>query len=156
MTDNPLVPRVRPNPTLYFTLETDRTIKWSYDNSSDDWLNFFTGQLDEFTDTVSGDKKLLALLYGNFLIGCLKTTPHLFLFGLLDDISGYIEGVFSSSTADNSGVFIVRRDPDAADGTRSVCVYSRQRGGHFDQNCAQDPGNKLRLYSKCSWQFLKI
>jgi hypothetical protein len=87
MTENPLVPRVRPNPTLYFTLETDRTIKWRWDWWNGDYHHFFTGQLDEFTDTVSGDKKLLALLYGNFLIGCLNSTPQRFLFGLLSDDS---------------------------------------------------------------------
>ncbi len=46
-------------------------------------MHFFTGQLDEFTDTASGDKKLLGLLLDNFLIGCLDTTPQRFMFGLL-------------------------------------------------------------------------
>jgi hypothetical protein len=52
--------------------------------ASSEWEHFFTGHFDEFADTVSGDKKLLALLYDNFLIGCLDTTPQRFLFGLLD------------------------------------------------------------------------
>jgi hypothetical protein len=148
MTDNPLVPRVRPNPTLYFTLETDRTIKWRWDWSSENYLHFFTGQLDEFADTVSGDKKLLALLYGNFLIGCLDTAPQRFLFGLLSDDSEYMQGVFCSSTADNSGVFLVKRDPGAAAGQHSLCVFFRQRGGQFNQKCVLDPDDKLRLYGK--------
>jgi hypothetical protein len=84
------------------------------------------------------------------------------LFGLLSDDSEYMQGVFRSSTSDSSGVadesglFVIKRDAGAADGTRSVCVLFRQRGGQFDKKCAQDPGNKLRLYSKCCWQFLKI
>jgi hypothetical protein len=57
------------------------------DWSSGAYHHHFTDQLDEFPDPVSGDKKLLALLYGNFLIGCLSTTPQRFLFGLLSDDS---------------------------------------------------------------------
>jgi hypothetical protein len=87
MTDNHLVRSTRPNETLHFTLETDRTIKWRWDWNSGYYFHFFTGKLDEFTDTVSGDKKLLALLYDNLLIGCLDTTPQRFLFGLLSDDS---------------------------------------------------------------------
>jgi hypothetical protein len=145
----------RPNPTVYFTLETNKTIKWRYDWSEGDYLHFFTGQLDEFEDTVAGDKKLLALLYDNFLVGCIDTTVQRFLFGLLDD-SGDLQGVYSSSTADSSGVadesgvFLVKTDPDAAAGEHSVCVYLRQRGGQFDKKCALDPSNKLRLKSKYS------
>jgi hypothetical protein len=55
-----------PNPTLYFTLETNNTIKWRWDWNTGNWIEFWTGQLDEFEDTSSGDKKLLALLYDNF------------------------------------------------------------------------------------------
>ena len=84
------------------------------------------------------------------MLGCLDTTPQRFLFGLLDDDSGDLQGVFSSSTADNSGVFVAKRDPDAAAGAQSVCVYFRQRQGQFDQKCALDPEDKLKLYSKCS------
>ena len=107
-----------------------------------------TRQLDEFTDTASDGKKLLALLCDDFMIGVLDTTPQRFLFGLLDDHSGLTQGVFRSSTADNSGVFVVKRDPEAAAGLHSVCVYFRQRGGKFDKTCALDPSNKLRLYGK--------
>jgi hypothetical protein len=144
------------NSTLYFTLETNNTIKWRFDSNTGAWHHFLTGQLDEFADTASGDKKLLALLYDNFLVGCLDTTPQRFLFGLLDDYSGGLQGVYSSSTADSSGVaddsgvFVVKRDPDAAAGLQSMCVYFRQRGGQFDRKCALDPGNKLRLYGKYS------
>jgi hypothetical protein len=144
MTDNSLLNNVRPNPNLYFTLETDKTIKWRYDVSNDTWHHFFTGQLDEFTDTVEDDKKLLALLYDNFLVGCIDMTRQRFLFGLLDD-SGDLQGVYSSSAADSSGVadesgvFLVKTDPDAAVGKHSVCVYLRQRGGQFDKKCALDP-----------------
>jgi hypothetical protein len=156
MTDNPLDQKDLPNPSLSYTLETNRTIMWRFDWWSDMWHHFSTGQLDEFADTASGDKKLLALLYDNFLIGCLDMTPQRFLFGLLDDDSGDLQGVYSSSTADSSGaaddsgVFEVKRDPDAAAGQQSVCVYFRQRGGQFDKKCVQDPGNKLRLYGKYS------
>jgi hypothetical protein len=114
--------------------------------------NFSTGQLDEFTDTASGDKKLLALLYDNFLVGCLDTTPQRFLFGLLDDDSGDLQGVYSSSAADSSGVaddsgvFLVKTNPDAAAGQHSVCVFFRKSRGQYDKKCAQDPDNKLRLY----------
>jgi hypothetical protein len=114
-----------------------------------------TGQLDEFEDTFSGDKKLLALLYDNFLIGCIDTTPQRFLFGLLDDNSGDLHGVYSSSTADSSGVFVFKKDRDATAGQQIVCVYFRQRGGQFDNKCVQDPGNKLRLYGKYSLQHSK-
>ena len=73
-----------------------------------------------------------------------------------------MQGVFRSSTsdssgvADESGVFLIKTNPDVSFGTRSICVYLRQRGGQFDKKCALDPGNKLRLYSKFCWQFLKI
>ncbi len=143
------------NPTLYYTLETNKTIKWRFDWYVWGWYYFFTDQLDEFTDTASGDKKLLALLYDNFLVGCIDTTVQRFLFGLLDD-SGDLQGVYSSSAADSSGVadesgvFLVKTDPDAAAGEHSVCVYLRQRGGQFDKKCALDPSNKLRLKSKYS------
>jgi hypothetical protein len=82
-------------------------------------------------------------------------TRQRFLFGLLDD-SGDLQGVYSSSAADSSGVadesgvFLVKTDPDAAAGKHSVCVYLRQRGGQFDKKCALDPSNKLRLKSKYS------
>jgi hypothetical protein len=72
-----------------------------------------------------------------------------------------MQGVFRSSTsdssgvADESGVFLVKKDAGAPDGTRSICMFFRQRGGQFDKKCAQDPGNKLRLYSKCFWQSCK-
>jgi hypothetical protein len=118
--------------------------------------NFSTGQLDEFADTASGDKKLLALLYDNFLVGCLDTTPQRFLFGLLDDDSGDLQGVYSSSAADSSGVaddsgvFLVKTNPDAAAGTKSVCVFFRKSRGQYDKKCALDPDNKLRLYGKYS------
>jgi hypothetical protein len=150
ITENLLVLALDPNPTLYYTLETDNTIKWRWDWYTGNWHNFSTVKLDEFEDTASDDKKLLALLYDNFLIGCLDTTPQRFLFGLLDDISGDLQGVYSSSTAGSSGVFKVKRDPDAAAGQQNVCVYFRQRGGQFDNKCVQDPGNKLRLYGKYS------
>jgi hypothetical protein len=152
ITDNPLVLYKSPNPTLYYTLETNNTIKSRFDWNTGGWHNFYTGQLDEFEDTASGDKKLMALLYDNFLVGCLDTTPQRFLFGLLDDISGDLQGVYSSSAAnssgvaDDSGVFEVKRDPDAAAGQQNVCVYFRQRGGQFDNKCVQDPGNKLRIH----------
>ena len=155
MTDNPLDQEDLPNPSLSYTLETNRTIMWRFDWWSDMWHHFSTGQLDEFADTASGDKKLLALLYDNFLVGCIDMTPKRFLFGLLDD-SGDLQGVYSSSTADSSGVadasgvFLVKRDSVAADGLQSVCLYFRQRGGQFDKKCAQDPDNKLRLYGKYS------
>jgi hypothetical protein len=156
ITDNPLVLFNSPNPTLYYTLETNNTIKSKFDWNTLDWIEFYTGQLDEFEDTSSGDKKLLALLYDNFLVGCLNTTPQRFLFGLLDDDSGDLQGVYSSSAAnssgvaDDSGVFVIKRDPDATAGQQIVCVYFRQRGGQFDNKCVQDPGNKLRLYGKYS------
>jgi hypothetical protein len=156
ITDNPIVLVSIPNPTLYFTLETNNTIKSRFDWDTGTWHYFVTGQLDEFEDTFSGDKKLLALLYDNFMIGCLDTTPQRFLFGLLDDDSGDLQGVYSSSAADSSGVaddsgvFVVKRDRDATAGQRIVCVYFRQRGGQFDNKCVQDPGNKLRLYGKYS------
>jgi hypothetical protein len=156
ISNNPLDLSSVPNPTLYFTLETNNTIKWRFDRTSDLWMSFFTGQLEEFEDTASGDKKLLALLYDNFLIGCLDTTPQRFLFGLLDDDSGDLQGVYSSSAADSSGVaddsgvFLFKTDPDAAAGTKSVCVFFRQSGGQYDKKCALDPENKLRLYSKYS------
>ncbi len=116
--------------------------------------NFSTGQLDEFTDTASGDKKLLALLYDNFLIGCLDTTPQRFLFGLLDDDSGDLQGVYSSSAADSSGVadesgvFFVKRDSGAATGIHSVCLFLRQRGGQLDKKGVLDTEDKRRLYGK--------
>jgi hypothetical protein len=150
ITDNPIVLFNSPNPTLYFTLETNNTLKSMFDWNTGGWIRFYTGQLDEFEDTSSGDKKLMALLYDNFLVGCLDTTPQRFLFGLLDDISGDLQGVYSSSAANSSGVFKVKRDPDAAAGQQIVCVYFRQRGGQFDNKCVQDPGNKLRLYGKYS------
>ena len=144
------------NPTLYYTLETNKTIKWRFDWYVWGWYYFFTDQLDEFTDTASGDKKLLALLYDNFLVGCLDTTPQRFLFGLLDDDSGDLQGVYSSSAgdssgvADDSGVFLVKINPDATAGQHSVCVYLRKSRGQFDKKCVQDPDNKLRLYGKYS------
>ena len=114
-------------------------------------MNYDTEQLDDFAETASDGKKLLALLYDDFMIGVLDTNPQRFLFGLLDDHSRLTQGIFLSSTADSngvadsSGVFLVKRDPDAAAGFHSVCVYFRQRGGQFDKTCALDPGNKLRL-----------
>ncbi len=150
ITDIPIVLFNSPNPTLYYSLETNNTIKWRWDWNIGNWMVFYTSQLDEFADITSGDKKLMALLYDNFLVGCLDTTPQRFLFGLLDDDSGDLQGVYSSSTAESSGVFVVKRDPDAAADQQSVCVYFRQRGGQFDKKCARDPDNKLRLYGKYS------
>ncbi len=100
---------------------------------------------------------MLARLYDNFLVGCLDMTPQRFLFGLLDD-SGDLQGVFSSSTsdssgvADESGVFLVKRDAAAAVGTRSSCMLLRQREGPVDTKCAQDACDNLRLHRKCHWQ----
>jgi hypothetical protein len=159
ITDIPIVLFNSPNPTLYYSLEPNNTIKWRWDWNIGNWMVFYTGQLDEFEDTASGDKKLLALLYDNFLVGCLNTTPQRFLFGLLDDDSGDLQGVYTSSAADSSGVaddsgvFLVKINPDAAAETKSVCVYFRQRGVQFDKKCALDPGNKLRLFCKYSSQF---
>jgi hypothetical protein len=156
ITDNPLGLINSPNPTLYYSLEPNNTIKWRFDWKIDTWISFLTGQLDEFEDTASGDMKLLALLYDNFLVGCLDTTPQRFLFGLLDDDSGDLQGVYSSSAgdssgvADDSGVFLVKTDPEAVAGTKSVCVYFRKSRGQYDKKCVQDPDNKLRLYSKYS------
>ena len=118
-------------------------------------MNYDTEQLDDFAETDSDGKKLLALLYGDFMIGVLDTSPQRFLFGLLDDHSRDLQGVFRSSTADSngvadsSGVFLIKTNPEAAAGLHSVCVYFRQREGQFDQKCALDPDNKLRLYGKC-------
>jgi hypothetical protein len=74
-----------------------------------------------------------------------------------------MQGVFRSSTsdssgvADESGVFLVKRDPGAAAGLHSVCVFFRQRGGQFDQKRVLDPDDKLRLYGKFFFDcFLKI
>jgi hypothetical protein len=156
ISDNSLVLQSIQNPTLYFTLGKNRTIKLRWDSSSGKMINISTGQLDEFEDTASGDKKLMALLYDNFLVGCLDTTPQRFLFGLLDDDSGDLQGVYSSSAADSSGVaddsgvFLVKTDPEAVAGTKSVCVYFRKSRGQYDKKCVQDPDNKLRLYSKYS------
>ncbi len=87
ISDIPLVLQSNTNPALSYTLETDKTIKWRFDWASWGWYHFYTSTLDEFEDTALGDKKLLALLYDNFLVGCIDTTVQRFLFGLLDDDS---------------------------------------------------------------------